>query len=140
MSAVGVEKNFVDTQGVSLTNIEDNLKFTQLTNVDFQIDHNVTKHQLTDDTVDNVFSLYVNYIECNITLTTPEMAALVALTVDVNGVKPVRDWTLTLNDSDNQTINISLNGQIKTLRIIDSGISVVKLFIRIEGDEFLNIQ
>ena len=136
----GLEKNFVDTQGVSLTNIEDNIVLTQMTDVDFQIDHNVTKHQLTDDTVDNVFSLYVNYISCNVVLTTPEMIALGKLTVDINGVKPVRDWTLKLNDSNNETIDISLNGQIKTLRIVDSGISMVKYFLRIEGDEFLNIQ
>lgn len=139
MADTGLEENFVDTQGVSLTNETDDLTYIQLTNVNFQIDNHVEKHQLTDGSVDNIFSLYMNYIEANITVTTLQIAALVALTVDLNGVRPSKVWKLGLNDSDDKTTTISINGQVKTLRFIDIGVSVVKLFIRIEGDEVLSV-
>ena len=140
MTDVGTEKDFVDTQGISLTNTTDALTYTQLTDVDFLIDSNVTKHQLTDDRIDNVFSLFMNYIEANITLTTPEVAALVLLTKDVDGIRPKRVWTLNMDDSNNASKSTSFNGQVKTLRIIDPGISVTKLFIRIEGDETVTVE
>ena len=79
--------------------------------------------------------MYRNYIEGNITLTTPELADLSTLTIPVDDVLPVKIWTLSLNDGTNATVGIALNGQIKTLRTIDLGASVVKLFLRIEGDE-----
>ena len=139
MVDAGLEQNFVDTQGISLTNATDGLTYIQLTDVDFLIDSNVTKHQLTDDRIDNVYSLYMNYIEANITLTTPEVAALVLLTKDVAGVRPTNVWTLNMDNSNDEAELISLNGQVKTLRIIDVGISVTKLFIRIEGDETVTV-
>lgn len=130
----GAEKDFVDTQGVSL--VANSVTYTQLINLDFDINSNVTKHQLTDDTIDNVFSLHMNYIEADITLTTGELAGLVTLSKDVSGVRPKHDWVLSLNDSSTVTKTLTLkNGQLKTLRVIDSGISVVKVFVRIEGNE-----
>lgn len=139
MADVGVEKNFVDTQGISLTNDSDAKTYKQLTNVSFDVDSNVRKHQLTDGQVDNVFSLFMNYIQADITLTTTELGDLITLTRDVAGVRPIKLWSVSMNDSDNQTTNISFSGQVKTLRVIDAGISVTKIFLRIEGREALGV-
>jgi len=130
----GAEKDFVDTQGVKLT--ANSVEYTQLTNLDFQIDSNIEKHQLTNDTIDNIFSLHMDYIQANMILTTGELAGLQVLTKDVNGVRPKHDWALSLNDSSNVTKILTLkNGQVKTLRVTDPGISYVEIFIRIEGSE-----
>lgn len=139
MGNVGSQDNFVDTQNSKLTNITDSLTYTQLTDLVADIDSNVTKHHLTDDTVDNVFDLYSNFIQGNMWVTNPEWAALVVLTVDVAGVRPSRIWQLELIDQSNTVVTTSINGQLKTLRLIDIGIGVIQLFFRIEGDEVLSI-
>ena len=57
MVDTGVQANFVDTQQITLTNTTDSLTYIQITDFETNIDSNVTKHHLTDDTVDNVFDL-----------------------------------------------------------------------------------
>ncbi len=139
MSAVGSPANFVDTQDVSLTNVTDSLSYTQLTNVSFDIDSNVEKNQLTDDTIDNVYSLRMNSIEGNMLVTNPEWAALVTLTVDVAGVRPGRLWEVSWNDASNTNVTTTFFGQIKTLRPVDSGLGWVTLFIRIEANQTVSV-
>ena len=139
MVDVGTQSNFVDTQDVTLINLTDALTYKQLTDVVQDIDSNLTKHHLTDDTVDNVFDLYANFIQGNMWVTTGEWADLVALTADVNGIRPIKIWTLQWVDQSNNSLATSINGQIKTLRPIDSGIGAVQLFFRIEGDEALTV-
>ena len=117
MANVGVEKNFVDTQGISLSNLSDAKTYTQLTDVNFEIDSSVTKHQRTDDKIDNVFSLPMIFIEANITLTTPELPDLVTLTKNVNGKKPTKTWSLSMNDGDNQTKLLSFAAQTKKIQV-----------------------
>ena len=90
MVNVGSQANFVDTQQATLTNVTDSLTYIQITDQEINIDSTVTKHHLTDDTVDNVFDLYANYIQGNMWATTSEWAALVNLTVNVNGVRPTK--------------------------------------------------
>jgi len=137
---VGTQSEFVDTQNVSLRNITDGNKvYTQLTDVTLDIDSTVTKHHLTDDTINNVFDLYANSISGNMVVTTGEWADLVTLTVDVNGVRPIKVWAIDWLDQSDQDKSTKINGQLKTLRVIDSGIGAVKLFFRIEGDEALTI-
>jgi len=139
MVDVGVQDNFVDTQKITLTNLTDALTYIQITDFETNIDSNVTKHHLTDDTVDNVFDLYDNYIQGNMWATTPQWAALVTLTVDVDGVRPSRIWQVSETDQSNSNVTTSINGQLKTLRKIDRGIGAVQLFFRIEGDEVLSV-
>jgi len=139
MVGVGTQATFVDTQDSNLTNTTDSKTYTQLTDLMLDIDSNVTKHHLTDDTVDNVFDLYANFIQGNMWVTSGEWADLIALTVDVGGVRPIKIWTLQWTDQSGNNINTSINGQIKTLRPIDSGIGAVQLFFRIEGDEALTV-
>ena len=136
---VGTEANFVDTQGVSLVNTTDGLTYTQVTDSNLDIHKLVEKHDLTDDTVDNVFSLYRNFIEAIMVVTTPELAALITLTVPTSGELPTKIWTLAYTNYSGSNADISITGQVQTLRIIDEGIGTVKLFIRIEGEETLSV-
>lgn len=133
MVDVGAQANFIDTQDSVLTNITDSLTYIQLTDLVPDIDSNVTKHQLTDDTIDNVFSLRMNSLQGNMWVTNPEWAALVVLTVDVSGVRPVKSWELKWVDQSNTSVTTTFNAQMKTLRPVDSGIGAVQLFFRLEG-------
>jgi len=139
MSAVGVQDNFVDTQQSMLTNVTDSLTYTQLTDLMFDIDSNVTKHELTDDTIDNVFSLYMSGVQGNMWLTNPEWDALVVLTEDVAGVRPIKTWLLRWIDQSNTVKTTTFNAQLKTLRPIDRGIGAVQLFFRLELREGVGV-
>jgi len=133
MVDVGIQANFVDTQDAVLTNNTDGLTYRQLTDLIFDIDNNVTKHQLTDDTIDNVFSLRMTNLQGNMWVTNPEWAELLQLLTDVDGVRPTKGWDLTWTDQSNMSIMTAFHAQMKTLRPIDSGIGAVKLFFRLEG-------
>lgn len=134
-SAVGIPKNFVDTQDVSLENLSDSKIYTQLTDVSFTLDSTVEKNQLTNDRIDNVFSLRMISIEGNMVITNPEWADLVALTFDVGGIRPVNTWQVNWTDADGTTVTTAFNGQVQTLTPIDVGLGVVTLFFRIQSDE-----
>lgn len=139
MVDVGVQDNFVDTQDYILTNVSDSLTYIQLTDLVPDIDSNVTKHQLTDDTIDNVFSLRMNSLQGNMWVTNPEWAALTVLTLDVNGVRPKKAWTITWTDQSNTVVTTAFNAQMKTLRPIDKGIGAVQLFFRLEADQAVGV-
>ena len=132
---VGVQANFVDTQQSILTNSSDGLTYDQLTDLVIDIDSSVVKHQLTDDTIDNVFSLRMNSIQGNMWVTNPEWIALVALTLDVDGVRPSRVWSIAWTDQSSTTEATFFTAQMKTLRPIDRGIGAVQLFFRLECDQ-----
>lgn len=135
MVNTGLPQNFVDTQDVTLTNVTDSLTYTQLTDVNFTIDSNLEKNQLTDDTIENVFSLRMISIEGNMTITNPEWAALLALTVDANGIRPVKIWQVNWVDASGTTVSTEFNGQLQTLTPTDSGLGAATLFFRIQSDE-----
>lgn len=152
---LGSQSTFVDTQKSNLARIfpdtpgegdTTNEFYIQITDLVMDLDSKVTKHQLTDDTIDNVFSLYMSSVQGNMWVTTGEWADLVTLTIDVNGVRPINAWTLDWTDqSTDQTTNkvptiaTKFNAQMKTLRPIDSGIGAVKLFFRLEFTESVEI-
>ncbi len=135
MVDVGLKTDTVDTQDVALTNVSDSKTYLQLTDVIPDISSNVTKHQLTDDTIHQVFSLRMNSIQGNILLTTPEIAALVVLTVDVAGVRPIKTWSVAFTDGVGSTTSLVFNAQLKDFRLIDSGIGVATMFFRLEATE-----
>jgi len=135
MVATGVQANFVDTQNAKLTNLSDSLTYTQLTDLVIDIDSNVSKHELTDDTIDNVFTLRMISLQGNMWVTNPQWAALLTLTADVDGVRPSKVWTIEWTDQSNTVVTTAFNGQMKTLRPIDTGIGAIKLFFRLEGDD-----
>ena len=135
MVAVGSRSNYVDTQDVSLENIADSLIYTQLTDVKFTVDSSVEKNQLTNDTIDNVFSLRMISIEGNMVITNPQWAALLALTIDSGGIRPVKAWKVSWTDAAGTTVSTAFNGQMQTLTPIDSGLGAVTLFFRLQSDE-----
>ena len=137
MADIGVEANFVDTQRVSLTNTSDSNTYTQVTNVIFNLDRSVRKRQLTDDTIDNLFSGYDNFFEGDMVLTTPQYNALQQLTILSNGTLLTKIWELKYTDFSNSILTITINGQMKSLPIIDVGLGTVKVHFRIEGDQIL---
>lgn len=139
MVNVGIQSNFVDTQNSILTNLTDSLTYTQLVDVTLDIDSTVTKHQLTDDSIDNVFSLYMNSLQGNMWITNPEWEALLALTLDVNGVRPSKIWTITWTDQSNVIVKTAFQAQLKTLRVIDRGVGALQLFFRLELNEVIGI-
>ncbi len=138
-SPVGLPKNFVDTQDVSIENLTDMKLYTQLTDVNFTIDSTVEKNQLTNDTIDNVFSLRMISIEGNMVVTNPEWAALLALTVDANGIRPAKIWQVNWTDADGTTVTTAFNGQLQTLTPTDGGLGSITLFFRIQSDEVAGI-
>ena len=138
-SPVGLPENFVDTQDVSLENLSDSLIYTQLTDVNFTVDSNIEKNQLTDDTIDNVFSLRMISIEGNMVVTNPEWAALLDLTIDFEGIRPVKIWKVNWTDATGTTVSTAFNGQLQTLTPIDSGLGSVTLFFKIQSDQSVGI-
>lgn len=139
MVDVGSADNWVDTQQARLTNTTDGLTYIQMTDSIQDIDSNVTRHELTDDTVDNVFSLYMNSIEGNMWVTQPQVAALITLTQDVAGVRPKRIWTLELTDNSNNVITIAFVAQLKIFRIIRNNLGNVKVFIKLIANQTVSV-
>jgi len=139
MVNVGSQANFVDTQDAKLTNVTDVLTYIQITDLVVDIDSNVAKHQLTDDTIDNVFSLRMNSIQGNMWATNPQWAALVVLTVDVNGVRPTKIWQLEETDQSGTVVTTSLVAQLKILRKIRNNVGAVQLFFRLEGNQTVSV-
>jgi len=135
MADVGSQANFVDTQDVSLTNTSDSLTYTQLTDVQLILTKNLVKHQLTDDTIDNVFSLKMISLRANMVLTNPEISALLVL----YSSSATKVWTIKYIDFSNTTKSIAINGQIKDFNILDSGENVVRAFIHLEGDHVVGV-
>lgn len=134
MSISGLQENFIDTQDARLINVNNDTDYNQLTDLIIHIDSNVTKHQLTNDTVDNVFSLRMNRLEGNMLITTPEWGDLVSLTVDVDGVRPKNEWKLEWTDQSEIVTETIFMAQMKTLQVVDSGLGALKVFFVLEGD------
>lgn len=132
MSFVGLIENAVDTQSVSIENVTDGLIYSQLRDVTVDIDRNVTKHQLTDDTINNVYSLLMNSIQGNMLLTTLEISGLIALAVSLD----TKTWKVEYTDGDGNSRSISFTAQLKTFRPEDNGErGPVEFFFRLEAEE-----
>jgi len=136
LSATGLISDTVDTQDVTLTNVTDGLKYSQLRNVIVDIDRNVTKHQLTNDTIDNVYSLIMNSIQGNILLTTPEIVGLVALAISLDN----KVWKVTYANANGVSTLISFEAQLKTFRPEDNGErGPTEFFFRLEATEVVSV-
>jgi len=136
MSSIGLEKNMVDVQDVTLTNITDSKTYTQLKNVRLDIDRKVTKHQLTNDTIDNIYSLQMNSIEGNIYLTTPDFADLATLASTLD----TKTWEVAYSDSNGDNVKLRVSAQLKTLKVDDGDENDTSIFIfRLEGKETVGV-
>lgn len=128
MGSVGSQNNFIDTQDSILTNVTDDKKYIELVNLTFNLDSALTRHQLTDDTIFNMFSLSFNEVSGNMWLTSNEWSGLQNLLIDVNGIRPIKTWNIEWVDQSGVTKQTSFSAQLKTLTPIDSGIGAVNLF------------
>ena len=135
MSAVGVRNEYVDTQDVSLTVSDENLIFTQLTNVRLNREHDITTHYLTDDTVERIANLEIPFIEGDLVLTVPEIAFWKSMQFkDSQGLLPQRDWTLAYLSQNNAGSTSTLNdGKVVQFYIIDTGLGALTHHFIIEG-------
>lgn len=86
MTDTGATVNFVDSQESVLTNVTDSLTYIQITDTVMDMNSEVTKHHLTDDTVDNVYDLHANSIDGNMWITPPQWPALHQLTVGIGHI------------------------------------------------------
>lgn len=129
MPDVGIVSNFIDTQDAKLTNTTDNKTYIQLLTSTLFLDNNVSKHQLTNDTIDNIYSLNMISLEGVMVLTRSEWADLVS----IYNSKTQKIWSLAWKDATNVTITTSIVGEIKLLTPIDSGEGALTLSFRIEG-------
>ena len=125
----------VDTQDATLQNTTNSETFTQLTNLFFDISSNLTRHQLTDDTIDNLWDLRVNAIEGDMILTVPEITKWVGYTLHSNGKPPIKVWVLTYTPVAGSADTLTFNGQVSTFRPSDSGSNVLTYHFRIEGTD-----
>ena len=135
MADVGLEKNLVNSQDVELTNVGDSKTYIQLMNVEMDIDRKVTKHQLTNDTVQNVYSLFMNGMQGNIALTTPQVADWTTLATSL----ATKEWQVKFFDSNNQSVSISFDAEVKTFRPIDDGETDATHFFRLEADGVITV-
>ena len=127
----GSQDNFIDTQNAILANTTVNITYTQLTDLTFNLDSILTRHQLTNDTIDNIFSLSFSDVSGNMWLTTTEWSILQELLVDVNGIRPIKTWSITWTDQSSVVKTTTFLAQLKTLTPIDSGIGAIKLFFNL---------
>lgn len=139
MANVGAEANYVDYQGKSLTNLTDSKTYLKLQNLVMDITRKVKKRQLTNKTVFNSVSLYMNSLEGNLILTSTEWDDLVTLTATINGQLPIKIWSVTWTDNSGNVTTTSFNGQLLTLRPESSGSGVHKLFFKIEADGIVDV-
>ncbi len=132
-SNVGVEANFVDTQGLTLENVTDELIYDQVLTLDaIDILHSVKFHQLTNDTVEKTFGLTDAGFEIVMMITQPEINALFNLTIPVLAKLPIKEWAVRLTDQSNRTTLLEGDAVLKNFKILDSGIGSVQLSIRLE--------
>ena len=100
----GVLSDYVDSGNVSLTNVSDGEEvFTQLRRVRVFTESDVSKSQLTDDTLEKHFDLRDYRIEGEIWLTNPEIGTWIGYTVQTNNLPPAKSWRVTWKADDGGT-------------------------------------
>lgn len=124
-SNVGVEANFVDTQGLTLENVTDGLIYDQVLTLDaIDILHSVKFHQLTNDTVEKILSLTDAQIGVTMLVTEPELALLVNLATQTAAQSPQREWTVHITDQSNNTTDLGGIAKISEFKIVDAGVGL----------------
>lgn len=134
MSArVGDESGFVDTQGIQIENITDALIYEQVLSVSpANIDHTMSFHQLTNDTVEKLFGLTDAAFEVIMMVTQPELNVLLTLSLPTTAQLTEKEWAVHLTDQSNRTTLVSGDAVIRNLRILDTGLGSVQLSLSLE--------
>jgi hypothetical protein len=125
---VGVEANFVDTQGLTLENVTDGLIYDQVLTLDaIDILHSVKFHQLTNDTVEKILSLSDSSVGVTMLVTQPELALLVNLSTQTAAQSPERNWNVNITDQSTNTTTLGGIAKISEFKIIDSGVGLATI-------------
>jgi len=125
MSSVGVEANFVDTQGITVENVSDGLIYDQALSIDaIDIVHSVDFHQLTNDTVEKLFALTNAKVGVTMLVTEPEIAFLVSLSTQTAAQSPQRNWVIHITDQSGNTTDLGGIALISEFKIIDPGVGL----------------
>jgi len=132
MGEVGLPVDYIDTQDVTITNSTDSLTYKQATNVRAYIKADLTRRQRTDSVFENLWDLRYSAYEVDVMVTQPEIAALVALTLQTNNQLPIKSWAIAMKDEGGTTTTITGNAQLATFEFIDVGIGAMKYNMRLE--------
>lgn len=121
MSNVGDRDEFIDTQGVALTNVTDNKEYIQSLTVTPVIAHGTDFNQLTNDTIDKLFSLTDPKFLVSMVATTTEFAQLLALTVPIAATLTSKTWKIDYTDAKNGKTTLTGIATISNMRPVDAG-------------------
>jgi len=137
MSATGLFSKYVNVQKMTLTNLSDNIKYTQITNLIFDIMRASHFKSLMDGSMERLFGVANNALEFDVMLTVPEVAGLVDLTEIVDPVTdrklPVKAWRITGTSIDNSIFNIDFIGSVVSLRTLRPNAGASEHHVRIES-------
>lgn len=137
MSATGLFSKYVNVQKMTLTNLSDNIKYTQITNLIFDIMRASHFKSLMDGSMERLFGVANNALEFDVMLTVPEVAGLVNLTAIVDPVTdrklPVKAWRITGTSIDNSIFNIDFIGSVVSLRTLRPNAGAGEHHVRIES-------
>ena len=125
---VGERKDWVDTQGFALRVKEpdpstDTTEYRHvLSLVPAKISHTVDFNQLTDDTVEKLFSLTDAKFEVVMMLDEVLLPSLLQLTLPVNAQITTRQWTVIMTSDDGGTAQIQGQAAVSDLNVLDAGV------------------
>lgn len=144
MTDVGDPNEFVDSQGVQLTNVTDSKTYIQTLSVQpANLDHSVHFHQLTNDQVEKTFGLTNASFDVLMMVTTTELGELITLSAPVQAQLTTKTWKIDLIDQSGGaggTTTLEGTAVISSLKVIDDGIGSVTVQFTLDfvSEEFIN--
>lgn len=130
---VGVEANFVDTQGIQLENKTDGFIYQQSVVINaIDIFHAVKFHQLTNDNTEKLFSLTDAKITATMLVTIPEFAALFNLSLQTAAQSPQKEWRVTMTDQSANPATLEGFASISQFEVLDDGVGLTRIRITLD--------
>lgn len=135
MSAAGERSEVINSSRVRLTNTTASEFYKQMYNTQLFINSDVTTHQLTNSTLENLFDLRQFAIEADIILTEPEIPTWVARTVQTNNNPPSENYDFDFTDKNSNTRTLSGSFQLSILNHIIPERGLGNYHIRLESTD-----
>lgn len=107
------------------------IEFIQLFDFKLNLTKNVTKHQLTDNTIDNMYSLLMDSIEGKIVLTITDLEYWLARFKS----SQTDDWKITYTDDQGVEKSLAFKGEVAVFDNIRPEDDDITFFFRIECTE-----
>lgn len=132
-SQVGDPSGFIDTQGLEIENETDGLIYSQVLKlVPAKLGHNRDFNQLTNDTVEKLFSLTDAAFEVTLVATEPELQGLLDLTLPVLAKLPDKVWIVRMTDQSNRTQTLTGSAILNNFTILDEGVGLTTIEFTLE--------